>query len=375
MIRPAFVFLGASLFALVNCPIEWADHCRGELAGILSTVWRSLDGQTAKESILHTSSQEPSELIKMRASFDALSDWVSEEKRVEAFADRLAAMLGRKDSGSLKEDFFRRAKREKQLLAMRFMSMPAQVIFRDPSSWSSSVWINLGARDNQAIGRVVIAPNSPVLLKDALVGVVEYVGEEQSRVRLLTDAGLVLAVRAMRGGIQNRELSLQVKNILEHLRARPDLFFSPEEQEKFVGLLRSFEERLSDYDEEALAKGEICGCSAPLWRSRGTKLKGIGFNYDTPDEEGPARDLRSGRPLGVSQKDKKLIQAGDLLVTSGLDGVFPPGIPVAVVTTVAPLKEGSYSYELEAKSAAGPLDDLGTLFVLPPLGFTNENGP
>ena len=99
-------------------------------------------------------------------------------------------------------------------------------------------------------------------------------------------------------------------------------------------------------------------------------LKGIGFNYNTADEEGPSRSLRTGKPLGVSAApESALIQAGDLLITSGLDGVFPPGIPVAIATKIASLKEGSYSYELEAKPAAGDLNDLQSVFVLPPLGF------
>ena len=100
-------------------------------------------------------------------------------------------------------------------------------------------------------------------------------------------------------------------------------------------------------------------------------LKGVGFNYNMADEEGPARSLRSGQPVGASTAPGRvLIQTGDLLVTSGLDGISPPGIPVAIATKIAPLKEGSYSYELEAKPAAGSLDDLSTVFVLPPLGFT-----
>ena len=367
MIRWSLLFLGTSLFALVNCPLEWADRCRSNVAHLLSPSWQSMAKQTAGLTVSHLEiPSDPNELIAMRAHLETLEAWMSDEKRVQALAENLASLLGRKDVDVLKADFLRRVAREKQILALRFLAMPAQVIFRDPSSWSSSIWINLGSADNRAIGRVVIARNSPVLVKNALIGVVEYVGEEQSRVRLLTDAGLVLAVRAMRGGVQNRELSSQIKNLLENVRVRSDLFYSTEEQEKFMHLLTSFEGRLCDSEEESLAKGEISGCSAPLWRTRGTLLKGIGFNYDTPDAEGPARELRS-RSI-VAQKTQSIIQPGDLLVTSGLDGVFPSGIPVATATKIAELKEGSYSYELEAESIAGPLDDLGTLFVLPPVG-------
>ncbi len=269
----------------------------------------------------------------------------------------------------LKADYKRRAERQKQLLQMRFAAMPAQVIFRDPSSWSSVLWVGLGEVDNQAVGRVVIARNSPVLFGHSLVGVVEYVGETQSRVRLITDASLSVAVRASRGGGQGRELWHHAQSLLDRVRCREELFSSEQEKERFIEILTHFQERidLSD-EEELLAKGELSGCSAPLWRSRGSHLKGSGFNYDYPDEEGPARDLRTGQLFGRPSGDRKpLLKEGDLLVTSGLDGVFPPGIAVAIAKRIAPLFEGKCSYELEAVPAAGDLQDLHTLLVLPPL--------
>ena len=101
----------------------------------------------------------------------------------------------------------------------------------------------------------------------------------------------------------------------------------------------------------------MLGSSAPYQRSLSSKLKGIGFNCDVKDVEVPARDLRDGAVL----------QVGDLLVTSGLDGVFPPGLQVARVSTVSPLKEGAYAYELEAEPTAGNIHDLTGVSVLPPL--------
>jgi hypothetical protein len=203
---------------------------------------------------------------------------------------------------------------------------------------------------------------------------VEYVGETESRVRLISDAGLVCAVRAVRGGLQNRELAQHVQNLLTHVEVRQDLFASSEEQTRFVEMLAAFKSRLKDWEEEELAKGEICGCSAPLFRARNVMLKGTGFNYDFSDDAGIARDLRSGRPLGGSGGTGiALIQPGDLLATSGLDGLFPAGIPVAIATAIAPLKDGSFTYELEAKPAAGDLMDLQTVFVMPALGFDQTN--
>lgn len=104
------------------------------------------------------------------------------------------------------------------------------------------------------------------------------------------------------------------------------------------------------------AKGELCGSSAIYFRSLSSTLKGTGFNCDFKDVEGPARYLRSD-----------ILKVGDLLVTSGLDGVFPPGLKVAIVTKVSPLQAGAFAYDLEATPVAQDLADLTSVFVLPPL--------
>ena len=48
-------------------------------------------------------------------------------------------------------------------------SMPARVIFRSPSTWNSSLWINIGSEANEAYSQPIIAKNSPVLLGDSIV--------------------------------------------------------------------------------------------------------------------------------------------------------------------------------------------------------------
>jgi hypothetical protein len=148
------------------------------------------------------------------------------------------------------------------------------------------------------------------------------------------------------------------------------LFASQEEAHLLMQELRRLKTALMKQSGEFyLAKGELSGMSHPLFRSRSQVLKGIGFNYDFADAESAARDLRTGEIFDGSKKRTplSLLQIGDLLVTTGLDGVFPSGFRVGIVSKVETLHEGASSYEIEAMPAAGNLDDLSQVFVLPPL--------
>lgn len=206
------------------------------------------------------------------------------------------------------------------ILKISSVAVPARVIFRSPNTWQSSIWINMGYKDNQPNGRPIIARNSPVLVGSSIIGVIDYAGPHQSRVRLITDSGLTPSVRVL---------------------------------------------RVENNTERYLAKGELRGASHPLWRSNGDLLKGIGFNYDFADEKGPEMDLRTG----------DIIRVNDLLVTTGMDGVFPPGFSVAKVTKLYPLKEGDYFYEIEALPTAGPLEDISLVFILAPTGYDPLDQP
>ena len=115
------------------------------------------------------------------------------------------------------------------------------------------------------------------------------------------------------------------------------------------------------------------GKSQPLWRSSSLELKGFGFNYDFSDEEGPARDLLTGKADESDRETVPIIEAGDLLVTTGLDGIFPEGIPVAYVKQVDKLKEGDFYYSIRAIPCATHLNQLKNVFVLPSITLHEEN--
>lgn len=222
--------------------------------------------------------------------------------------------------------------------------IPARVVFREPVNWSSSFWIG--------VGEGLVKEGCPVVVGNKVVGIVEEVGASRSKVRLITDQRLSVSVQAVRGGQQNRFVASQLQETMEILSDRTDLGGAKEMTHVMNAFLESIDLEEKDH---YLAKGEIRGASRPLWRILGDRLKGIGFHYYFADEKGPARKLESDPPL---------IQVGDLLVTTGMDGLFPPDLQVGVVTKVFPLREGETTFSIEAKACVQNISDLKDVFVL-----------
>lgn len=66
------------------------------------------------------------------------------------------------------------------------------------------------------------------------------------------------------------------------------------------------------------------------------------------------------------------VQAGDLLETSGLDGLYPPGLPVARVTAVERRVEGGFARVLLTPAAPG--DGVRHVLVLEPTALQRPGG-
>lgn len=312
----SYFLLFAAVLMLMSISTKNSERVRGVTASILGAGWRSLnDFKLAVGGFFDRFAQS------QHGSDRSLKE---EVQKLQLKNQLLEAEL-RKLQGLLGEDLA-------AFFELDFDFAPARVIFRPPSSWNSSLWIDAGSEENLKRGKDIIVKNSPVVVGKSVIGVIDYVGTRQSRVRLITDSGLRPSVRAKR--VVSRRAIL-------------------------------------------LAKGELYGSSQPLWRSEEQVLQGIGFNYDFEDAEGPARDLRTGKPVDPLAKVPALpiIKVDDQLVTTGLDGVFPEGLDVAVVTKISPLKEGDYYYEIEARPTAGNLQELSFVFVIPPVGFESEDQP
>lgn len=393
-----YFYVLLTLIVLLSLPSRLTTLIRGAAVSVLSVAWSPIDSSTswiggwwptkenstwnASSSVLEELARLRLENAQLRAEMENILDVSIYQQRIE---DRLLSLLNLvKEKENLPELFHTHFKGVKRLLQMQLQAVPAKVIFRDPSFWNSSLWVNVGEQDNKRLDYLVIAKDSPVLVGTSIVGVIDYVGERQSRVRLITDPGLHPSVRALRGNPQNVLLKEHVAAVIEALSTRQDLIVSQEEdlQEVKRSLLEGLEELrthlLHNQEEWALAKGVLEGSHQSLWRSPEKILRGVGFNYDFPDDRGPARDLRTGKAFGGDANiptTNPILRVNDLLVTTGMDGVFPAGLRVAEVVKIASLKEGSYTYELEARPTASNLDSLHTVFVLPPLGYNRFDQP
>ncbi len=329
--RYGYIFLALLMLIVLSIPHNAATNLRSAAVATLAPSWRHLS--TIKEIFLNITTVWPSggyhtpphitkelemarlENYQLKSQLELLKAELNLEKIIGDQA-HLLSQLTDVDAYThrRKEEVFRQ-------LELYSHAITARIIFRENGSWKSSVWVNVGEETNERLKTQLIEKNSPVVIGTTLVGLVDYVGKHRSRVRFLTDRALNPSVRVIRG------------------------------------------------DEKAtyLAKGELQGMRYPLWRDRGTVLRGLGFNYDFDDVEGPARDLRTGKITSTRTGAMPLIQQGDVVITTGMDGLFPAGLRVGVISKVYPLKEGSSSYEADIQSPIEEFDDLAFLTILPAL--------
>ncbi|PCI77663.1 hypothetical protein COB21_02795 [Candidatus Aerophobetes bacterium] len=227
-------------------------------------------------------------------------------------------------------------------------AIAAQVVFRSFRSYSHCIWIDIGSQTNDDLGRACVEVNSPVLSKGVLVGVVDEVCPHVSKVRLITDKKFSPSVRALRKGDQERYLLFNLKQALENLKGLAD---PGSKREKFSTLITSIEKSSSGLEPSCLlGKGELQGSVSHSIQAPSLLVKGVGFNY----KEGSMEASHDAR-----------MRLSDLLVTTGLDGIFPQGIPVAVVTKVDSQTSHEPFYAIEARLLAEHIFNLQYVTVLP----------
>lgn len=358
-----YLLIAAVLFLLLSLPLVFVEGFRTRLVGSLAFSWRK--ASSLKKGENSEISRLEGENYLLRIEIGKLRTLLEQQAKLQLIGEELKRC----------DSFCRRYEEMHYLQGLLSQVIPARVIYRDPGSFSSSMWVGVGEETNRLLDCSIIQKNSPVIVGSSVVGAIDYVGKKQSRVRLITDMALKPAVRAVRGHPQNIALIEAIDPILRHLNARKDLPLSFEARNKLIKDLDTLKANINrDLEGWYLAKGILQGAGTPMWRSVNHTLRGIGFNYDFGDVEGPARELISGKPVdgNPSYPAMPIIQENDLLVTTGMDGIFPPGLRVAEVTKIYPLREGAYTYEIEASPVAGNLESLQTVFIIPSIGYEGE---
>ena len=214
---------------------------------------------------------------------------------------------------------------------MRFIR--AKVVFREAASWGSYCWVDRGSQNGEGVVKV----NSPVVIGENVVGVIDFVGKTKSRIQLITDSRLPISVQATRGREQQLFISHQIEKLLSFVDG------------EFVDVLEALKVKLSQGREtQYLCKGQVYGSSYSLLRKRQQLLSGVSFE--------PTQGF----------------EVGDLLTTTGMDGLFPRGFHVGVVTSIKEAQEGDITHEFEAVYSAQELDELRDVEILPAMRLAND---
>lgn len=363
------------MFSLFYLPGVIIHGLRSGTGTLSSGLWKKgrilqasfVPASTPKKGKDKTEALEVENLL-LKKQNETLRRRLFSEDRVDYQFKKVKELIALDEKKPL-EFFKRRKQAAEELLNLELFSVQAEVIRRDVGEWNSTLWINVGNAINDKLKQTIVSVGSPVLKGPYLIGVIEQVERNKSRVRLLTDGSLVPSVRVARGGTNDREFGGLVKQVYSQAVIRGE---GKETLLSLTNLLQTLQEEKEEY---FFAKGELVGSASPFCRINSETLKGLGFNYDFGDQESAPLELRSGKEIEkLSDRSyTSLIEVGDLLITTGMDGTFPRDLPVAHVTYVVPLKEGSPSYEIEAKLCAGNLETLLDVSVLPPLYLTEEN--
>ena len=307
--RSGFVGLSIPLFKTAR----WIAH--SSLGVNCPTHSETLQTQVEKLQI---------ENLTLRTQIDRMYAWLEQEEHLEGLTEN--ERLTKERVGTIKTAL----KQQSQFL-------PVKIVFREPASWSSFVWIDVGSCENKQIGFDLVAENSPVISGSTLIGLVEYVGHHRSKVRLITDRLLTPAVTVANGQTQHRFL-------LNHID--PLMRLLPVQNDDCAQMFNRIQEKVLGKEVNVNpGKGFIEGLSEPLWRLGNHKLKGLGF----------------------LQGEISQFQVGDLIQTSGLDGIFPAGLIIGTVSHVETPRKGDSTYCFSLELAASNLDELSTAYVIPPI--------
>lgn len=352
--RSVWIYVG-SLSAICLLPISISNSLRSSSFTLLQNIYNkiyffshpsSFSIQEYQNRIHQLETQEV--LLKNKIEF--VKEFVLSDSRLQKRMEELRQIDPQNENRSNHQRQIYLAR----LLQRELKAIPAKVIFREPTLWNNFLWINVGELQNAELCENIIAKNSPVVVGNKVLGVIEEVHSTRSKIRLVTDPSLAISVRVSRGKEQNIAMLENIEELLCSLEVRPDLFEGTSAQVALKQLQTSL---IKDIGNHYLAKGILQGSNSSLWRLPAHILQGIGFNYEFSDEEGEKIDLRSQNP--------PIVRIGDLLITTGFDGIFPKGLVTATVVAVEPLNAGDIFYKLRARAAIENIHEIEFVQVLP----------
>jgi rod shape-determining protein MreC len=383
----SYLLILASLLILMSLSRPVTEKIRGNFIALIAPAWEKLALFKASDRLLHGDESEQKnnlsseeELSRLQLENQLLNNelqfltrLLENKETVDSSIQTISKISNEAQTDSTYYQSY--IERMKKGLEAKIQAMPGRVIFRSLDTWNSFLWINVGSADNPSPPeKQIIAKNSPAVVGNSIVGVVDYVGPHQSRICLITDSRITPSVRAVRGGVKEMAVGDHLDVVLNAFRRKNNQWMQEHERQTLIKMLKNIKSAMRPGGQSwYLAKGELEGSVQPSGRTSGQILRGTGFNYDFSDEEGSGRDLRTGNLVDNPQdKPVPILKINDLLVTTGMDGIFPPDFKVATVTKIDLLKEGDYYYELEAEPTAGHLDNLSLLFILPPVGYDKD---
>lgn len=295
----------------------------------------------------------------LKSQITYIQEWIGTQQKFEDFFSELKKLEKTQQLALTSQEQQKKRIRILQDFLQHFSRYAfAKIIFKEPFSSSSYAWINLGELYNQKIGGKILAKNSPVVVGDVLVGIVEEVFLNYSKIRLITDPNLVVSVRALRGDQQLKNLDSKVMELLDCLELTDD--FNWIYKEPLKETLGSLHEQLEkDGNDRFYAYGEIYGREYSPFLAFQNELIGDGFHLKVEDRLFKVSSIKGGF------KDV-IIKKGDLLVTTGLDGLFPKGLKVGIVTSVSPSQVGKIAQKIKARSIVENIHELQFVQVLPP---------
>ena len=345
-----FLFL-AILILLLSPPIFFKTYQNKWVKGISSVVNLELPPQKSAAEV-----NLENQVLKSQINY--IKEWLGAQQKFEDFFSELKKLEKTQHLAVMSHD----AQKKRMKILEDFLSYfgryaLAKIIFKEPFSSSSFAWINLGENYNSKCGITIIQKNSPVVFGDVLVGVVEEVFPHFSKIRFITDPHLVVSVKAIRGKEQLKSMQAKAEDLLDALELVQEVKY--EKKDELMSLLHALNQELQNEGHDRYyARGEVSGAEySPLYVFQ-NQLIGSGFLM---------QDLKTKhvKNLGVRGFQEIAIKKGDLLVSTGTDGMIPAGLKVGFVTEVLPSTLGKATYSIKAKSACDQLNELEYVQILP----------